>query len=102
MTKPKTSIEYAVKTGNWYSDPLSLAKAKLLMKSMEEADRAYDIQNPPRRKIVCREVTMGPWRDFTHEVKESKLKLKPSAITVKVLGVKIKKGDLTVTKGEVF
>ncbi len=39
----------------------SLSGAKRLVKRMEDADKAYDVPNPPKRTIMFREV--GPWKD---------------------------------------
>ena len=99
----KTKTQYAVKIGrDYFQICKSLREAKQTIADMEHADEVYDIPNRPRRKIVCREVVLSPWRDWTKKKRESALKLKPSAITVKVLGLKVKQGDLTITKGEVF
>lgn len=63
-------IEYAIRIGGyvWRGDNVedeqllrSLAGAKRLVKSMEDADKTYDVPNPPKRVIVSREV--GPWKE---------------------------------------
>jgi hypothetical protein len=63
-------IEYAIRIGGyvWKGENTeeeqllrSLAGAKRLVKRMEEADKTYDVPNPPKRVIVCREV--GPWKE---------------------------------------
>lgn len=48
----------------------SLSGAKRLVKRMEDADKAYDVPNPPKRVIVCREV--GPWKEAREALKEDK------------------------------
>ena len=63
-------IEYAIRIGGYVwrganveDEQLlrSLAGAKRLVKSMEDADKTYDVPNPPKRVIMSREV--GPWKE---------------------------------------
>ena len=61
--------EYGIKIGRCIVAPFkSLACARKRKRDMEQADRAYDIPNPPRRSIVFREV--GSWEN----VEESETK----------------------------
>lgn len=55
--------QFAVKTSRYVDDSQpfnSEAEARKAIREAEEADRAYDIPNPPRRCVVARSVT--PWR----------------------------------------
>lgn len=48
----------------------SMSGAKRLLKRFEDADKTYDVPNPPKRVIMCREV--GPWKEARDANKASR------------------------------
>lgn len=73
--------EYAVRighqvfgTGSSSGSPYfcSPAEAQKEIRDMEDADRAYDIPNSPKRTIVYREV--GKWQKWTNQKETKRLR----------------------------
>ena len=64
-------IQYAVKISGCVNSATiyyTEAAARRAIREMEEADRVYDIPNPPRRCVVMRSVTL--WRNVEEDKKQ--------------------------------